>query len=243
MSQLKFLYESPAIVLGSSLIIGDTHFGIEEKMKKKGVFDKTFSLRMSQNIIDLLEQNNCDEVIFLGDVKENITQIDNYAFQSLEKISKVAKITIVRGNHDGGIEKYLKAKIIDSSGFVKNNVGLFHGHTWPDEKLMESDFLICGHQHPLLKIKDSSGKVHSEPAWFVCEPNSKNIVDKYPNFNKKIHLILLPSFNPFLGNAINLTSEKHLGPLLNNKLFKLDSALVYRLNGTCLGQLSQIETA
>lgn len=242
MSELKFLYESPAIVLGSSLIIGDTHFGIEEKLKKKGVFDKTFSLRMSQNIVDLILQNNCDEIIFLGDVKENITQIDNYTFQALEKISKVAKITIIRGNHDGGIEKYLKAKVIDSPGFVKGKIGLFHGHSWPDKTLMDCDFIVCGHQHPLLRIKDSSGKTHSEPAWFVCESNSKNILDKYTDFNPNIRLILLPSFNPFLGNAINLTSEKHLGPLLNNKLFKLDSALVYRLNGTCLGQFSQIQT-
>ncbi len=242
MADLKFLYQSPALVVDDALIIGDTHFGIEEKLKKKGIFDRTFSLRMSQSIIDLVISHKCTEVIFLGDVKENITQIDPYTFESLESISKVAKITIVRGNHDGGIEKYFKAKIIDSSGFVFSNLGLFHGHAWPDEKLFECDYLICGHQHPLIEIRDSSGKIHKEPAWFICPPNLKNIEEKYKNFNKKIKLILLPAFNPFLGNSLKSSSEKHLGPLLNNKLFKLDSALIYRLNGTCFGQLDQIQT-
>jgi hypothetical protein len=47
----------------------------------------------------------------------------------------------------------------------------------------------------------------------------------------------MPAFNPLVGSVVNSKQKKHLGPVLNNKLFKLDDALVYRLDGTGLGKL------
>jgi putative SbcD/Mre11-related phosphoesterase len=241
MVELKFLYESPAIVLGSSLIIGDTHFGIEEKMKKKGVFDKTFSLRMSQNIVDLILQNNCDEIIFLGDVKENILTLDLQTKHALEKLSKHAQITVIRGNHDGGIESSNCIEVVPSDGLAYHDLGLIHGHSWPKEEVMECSYLVMGHQHPLISIKDSLGKSHVEPAWIMADIDVENTKKHYKKFNKKMKLILMPAYNPLLGTTIKFTKNDQLGPILNNKLFKLEETKVIRLNGTNLGTIRNTE--
>jgi metallophosphoesterase superfamily enzyme len=94
-----------------------------------------------------------------------------------------------------------------------------------------------GHQHPMVRTTDTLGKKHVEPAWVVAPPNVDNIAEYYDDFNKDIELILMPAFNPLVGSVLNSKQKKHLGPVLNNKLFKLDDALVFRLDGTGLGKL------
>jgi len=85
------------------------------------------------------------------------------------------------------------------------------------------------------------GKKHSEPVWIISKCDEKELEKKYKKFNKKIELILMPAFNPLVGFPINLSREEQLGPILNNKLFKLDRALVFRLDGTGLGELKKIK--
>ncbi len=63
---------------------------------------------------------------------------------------------------------------------------------------------------------------------------------RYEKFNEKISLIMMPAFNPMLGSAVNIDEKERLGPILNNKLFKLNDAIVFRLDGTCLGKLEMI---
>jgi hypothetical protein len=51
----------------------------------------------------------------------------------------------------------------------------------------------------------------------------------------------MPAFNPLVGSAVNIDDNERLGPVLNNKLFKLNDAIVFRLDGTCLGRLESIK--
>ncbi|MBI5223854.1 metallophosphoesterase family protein [Candidatus Micrarchaeota archaeon] len=237
---MKFLENLPALLHKDALILGDTHFGLEKKLAERGIFDRSFSLRIEEQIRNLAIEHEVSKIIFLGDVKENLLGLDRTTYSILDRLSKIAQITVVKGNHDGSIENFPNAKIIAPPGFVYHELGLFHGHSWPDASLMQSKYLVCGHQHPMIELTDQLGKKHSEPAWFVLDGIFKNISEKYAYPNPKIKLILMPSFNPILGNVLRPNSVRQLGPLLNNKLFKLDSALVFRLNGTCLGKLNKI---
>ena len=105
---------------------------------------------------------------------------------------------------------------------------------------MQCVYIISAHQHPQIEFKDKSGKIHLEPAWFIL-PANKSKIKKFYKFNEKIQLILIPAFNPLVGKTLKLSAEEHLGPLLSNKLFKLNEALIYQLNGICLGELKNIE--
>jgi metallophosphoesterase superfamily enzyme len=97
-----------------------------------------------------------------------------------------------------------------------------------------------GHQHPMVSITDAFGRRHRESAWVVAPCDEKALKKRYEKFNKKIELVMMPAFNPLVGNAINIDEKGRLGPILNNNLFKLNRALVFRLDGTCLGQLENI---
>jgi hypothetical protein len=238
-SSMKFLFNSPAILYKKALIIGDTHFGMEDKLREKGIFDLQFSDRLFEKIKSLLIETKAEKLIILGDVKEKITILDSKTADILAKLSLLTELIIVRGNHDGGIEG-CGAKVIGSDGFVLGDLGLVHGHSWPSIECMNAKYLISAHQHPLLSIVDKSGKKHSEPVWIIADSDEKSMSEHYKTFEKSIKLILMPAFNPLVGMRFH-AGDSHLGPILSNNLFKINVATVYRLDGTSLGELDKIE--
>ena len=236
---MKFLYNAPAILHKKALIIGDTHFGIEDKLRGKGIYDERFSDRIFERIKTLLQETKAEKLIILGDVKERITVLDQKTADILARLSMLAELTIVRGNHDGGIEG-CGARIVPSDGFAYGGLGLVHGHGWPSEECMQANYLVSAHQHPQLTVVDRSGRMHSEPVWIVADADAERIAERYGKFNRKIKLVLMPAFNPLVGASF-APSDEHLGPLLSNNLFKINAALVYRLEGTTLGELREVK--
>jgi putative SbcD/Mre11-related phosphoesterase len=237
---MRFLYNAPAILHKGAVIVGDTHFGMEEKLRRRGIYDSGFSMRLYERLKGLVAEHRAKRVIFLGDVKEDITMLDRRTGEILSRLSMLCEVVIVRGNHDGGIEAFDRARLAPSGGLAYEGLGLVHGHSWPAPELMMCDHLVMGHQHPMVCLTDAFGKRHTEPAWLIAEPDAEMIAARYEKFNKKMKLILMPAFNPLVGSAINIDDNERLGPILNNKLFKLNRALVFRLDGTCLGKLENI---
>ncbi len=237
---MKFLYNAPAILHKGAIIVGDTHFGMEEKLRRRGIFDEQFSLRQFGRLRELVVEHKAKRVIFLGDVKEDITTLDSRTEEILAKLSLLCEVVVVKGNHDGGIERCGNARIIGPEGFVYEGLGLLHGHSWPEAKLMGQSHLVMGHQHPMIALTDAFGRKHTEPAWIVAECNASEAKSRYPGLNPRIKLVLMPAFNPLVGSAINIDENERLGPLLNNNLFKLNHAIVFRLDGTFLGKLESL---
>jgi hypothetical protein len=238
---MKFLYNAPAILHKGAIIVGDTHFGMERKLRRKGIFDGQFSMRIFSKLRELITAHRAKKLILIGDVKEDITMLDATTADVLARLSLLCELIIVRGNHDGGIEHCGSAKIIPSEGFVYEGLGLMHGHSWPAKELMQCEYIVSGHQHPLVAMTDAPGRRHSEAAWLIAPADKEKIAWRYGKFNKKIKLVLMPAFNPLVGSRINSTSEERLGPILNNNLFKLNDALAFRLDGTRLGKLHSIK--
>jgi putative SbcD/Mre11-related phosphoesterase len=214
---------------------------MENKLRERGVYDRAFTMRLVESIVELIKEHKAKKLILLGDVKENILTLDLQTKHALEKLSKHAQITVIRGNHDGGIESSNCIEVVPSDGLAYHDLGLIHGHSWPKEEVMECSYLVMGHQHPLISIKDSLGKSHVEPAWIMADIDVENTKKHYKKFNKKMKLILMPAYNPLLGTTIKFTKNDQLGPILNNKLFKLEETKVIRLNGTNLGTIRNTE--
>jgi putative SbcD/Mre11-related phosphoesterase len=240
---MKFLYNASAVLHGDALIIGDTHFGMEERLREEGIYDENLSERIFEKLEKLLKKTKAGKLIIAGDVKDNILETSLKTAEILKKISKMVELTVVKGNHDGGIEKLsiMGINVVGPGGMVYKNIGIVHGHSWPDEKVMQCTYLISAHQHPQISMRDKSGKIHKEPVWLVVEPDAGKISRHYENFNEKIKLVLMPAFNPLVGSTINRPKEKQLGPVLNNNLFKLNDALVFRLDGSLMGKLKNVE--
>jgi hypothetical protein len=236
---MKFIYDAPALFHKKALIVGDTHFGMEDVLRKKGIHAGDFSERLGDKLESLIKKLKPERLILLGDVKEEITFVDKFTMRILTRLSALCKVEIARGNHDGGLD-LLDLTIHPSEGFVFGKLGLAHGHSWPGAELMQCEYLVLGHQHPLFGWRDRSGKYHSEPVFAIAPPVAEAIKEHYPQFNQDIKLILLPAFNPLVGSPINSHKNRRLGPVLNKKLFKLDHALLYRLDGLPLGELKNI---
>ena len=73
---MRFITNEPAVFHKGALIIGDTHFGIEEKLKLQGIYNDHFSEMMLERIIKLVRMTKAKRLILLGDVKDNITSVD-----------------------------------------------------------------------------------------------------------------------------------------------------------------------
>jgi putative SbcD/Mre11-related phosphoesterase len=239
---MRFLYNKSAILHRNAIIIGDVHFGMEERLREEGIYDEMLSERIFNDIKKLILKTRAKKLIIAGDVKDNILELDWKTLDILRRLSQIASITIIKGNHDGGIEKCETSgiTIAPADGIVYEKIGIMHGHSWPNENLMKCNYLISAHQHPQVAFIDRSGRIHKEAVWLVAEPDRKNIKKHYKMFNERIRLVMMPAFNPLVGSTINIRKEKQLGPVFNNKLFKLNDALVIRLDGCLVGKLKDI---
>ncbi|MFH1222638.1 MAG: metallophosphoesterase [Candidatus Micrarchaeota archaeon] len=237
---MQFLYNEPAALHRNALLIGDTHFGMEYKLRQKGIHERTFSERVVQHIEQLLKKTKAKKLIIAGDVKDQIGGVDDITVAMLQRLQDaVEELIIVKGNHDGGIEA-TGATVVPADGFSYYGVGIFHGHSWPGEEVLQCKQLLSAHQHPQVEFRDRSGKRHFQPVWVVAQADAEEIAKHYESFNKKSQLILMPAFNPLVGSS--LRQNEHLGPVLNNNLFKLNAALLFSLDGTLLGKLGDIKT-
>lgn len=237
---MRFITNEPAIFHKGAMIIGDTHFGMEEKLKQQGIYNEHFTDMMVERIKKLIRMTKAKKLIILGDAKDKITVVDEKTKQAFQELEEIIDITVVRGNHDGGIEMVCK-DVKPSEGFVFENLGLVHGHSWPSEEVMHCEYIVSAHQHPQIEFIDRSGKRHTEIAWLVFSANKTNIKKVYKKFNEKLQLILMPSFNPLAGKTLKYDDNEHLGPLFKNKLFKYNDAISYRLNGVCIGRLKDMK--
>lgn len=236
--EMRFLYNEPAIFYKKALIISDVHFGIEKKLLERGIHDGAFSERLEKKIERILEETKAERLIIAGDVKDEITTLDNITLKMVNLLCDKTEVIIVKGNHDSGIEK-TNAVVIDPSGLVYGKIGIIHGHSWPSEEVMGAKYIISAHQHPQIMLTDKSGKKHFSGCWVVADANCREIAKHYENFNKKLRLVLIPAFNPLVGSV--LKKGEHLGPILNNNLFKLNDALLFTMHGIFIGKLKEIK--
>ena len=247
---MLFQYNVPAILHKGALIVGDLHFGIEERMHEKRVFASNISESLANKLLSIVKKTKAKRLFILGDVKDNVTCVDDYPLRAFEILASAGiPISVVRGNHDGGIERleFLGIGILSSKGIVYEGLGLAHGHSWPGEECMQEEYLISAHQHPQIEFVDKSGKRHTEPAWFVAGANFHTMKKHYKSPNKNLKIILMPAFNPLVGsnaymlksgpNPVNSRVSIHLGPLLRNKIFKWEDAIIYRLTGEATGKI------
>src|SRR3989338_8207056 len=96
---MRFLYNAPALYHKGALIIGDTHFGIEERLKKEGVHSEDFSEKILEKVLKLLNSTKVKRLIILGDVKENIAYVDENTRTILKKLENRTEHIIAAHQH------------------------------------------------------------------------------------------------------------------------------------------------
>ncbi|MEM7819806.1 MAG: metallophosphoesterase [Candidatus Aenigmatarchaeota archaeon] len=223
-----FVKNYPAMKIGNNLIIADLHIGITKDIYEHGVKILNQTKSLAKKVNELKIMTNTKRLIILGDIKHKIPKI---TFQELKEVPEFLSlvdfkdIIIIKGNHDGNIEKIIKninKNIKVKKSFIIGKYLLTHGH----RNVKTNKIIIIGHNQPHIKFKDDIGAVYIEPVWIRGLTKDK----------KK--LIIMPAFNELCGATI-VNRDELLGPIAK-KLIKKKSH-VYLLDGTDLGTLNDLE--
>ena len=245
---MRFAHGAPAVEFGGNLAIADLHIGVERELLACGVRLAPMIERLGESVIELIEMFGARRLWVLGDVKHTIPGAEFAEHAELRKLmrglAERVELNIIKGNHDGDIERYAEgARVHPAGGVLADGVAMCHGHAWPGEELMKADYLLMGHSHPLIELTDSHGHRVTERAWLVGGADGRRLRERYPDANRKIRFIMMPAFNPLVGGfPFNRKGRDGLlGPLLMGDIFKLKDAKVYLLNGVGLGRLSSLK--
>jgi putative SbcD/Mre11-related phosphoesterase len=260
---LKLLENWPAILIEKprpAIVISDVHFGFEAELGDKGIRVPSQTWKITELLIKLIEEQNPQEIIILGDLKHKIPVSSSIEWEemprAIEKIRETGvEVILVPGNHDGGIKKILgnTVRYAPSSGLLiegERRIFMYHGHRWPSIDIVKSDIVFMGHLHPMINLRTDVGSIIKKPVWMLIEGDKRNLVktfrEKYGIRLKgrgRINLIIMPAFNPILtGISVNnIKPEDKLWPLIRTNSFSISLAEIILLSGQNLGRLEQIE--
>jgi putative SbcD/Mre11-related phosphoesterase len=237
--------QEPALLLKGKkkiLVVTDLHIGMEAELKEAGINIPSQTRKIADHLYALCNENEVDEMILLGDVKHNVPLTSRQEYFEIPSIfrnlkERVDEVHVVPGNHDGGLGNLLPGwiHIHDNRGFVFEKVGFFHGHTWPAKEVMKCKTVLIGHEHPTVRFTETLGDVNHQPCWVKAIFIPENIQKRYPDSNPE--LIIIPAFNRFCGGtSVNDKKSGFLSPVVKNSMVDIDSARIYLLDGTYLGE-------
>lgn len=225
-----------------TIVLGDLHIGIESELKDLGVNAELQTKKMIKRIEDICKEYKPEHIILNGDIKHNIpvstfqemVDVENF----FDTIKKLAKIHVIPGNHDGNISDLISegVELHDSDGYVFENLGVIHGHSWPSEKVMNCDMVVMSHTHPTVMLTDRRGFKRYEPCWVKTSFYEEKLKEKYPK-NKNPNVLIIPAFNPLCG-GIAVNREGIVGPF--GEVVKVNDAEIFLLDGTSLGKVKNI---
>jgi putative SbcD/Mre11-related phosphoesterase len=252
--ELTPLIDEPALTADGSLIVADIHIGIEYELSLSGIHIPTQVQRRTDRVLRYIEDTKADRVILLGDIKHNVPRTSKLEQEDiphfLRSIAERARIDIVPGNHDSGLtylipwHEDLRIELHRSKGFVLQNIGFMHGHTWPARELLSCDYVVMGHNHPSIRLTDPLGHLSAQPVWIRTRFVEAVFRERYTDLEwfANPRVVIMPAFNELAGGvAFNeATYDTLLGPLFTNEAVELETAEVYLLDGAYLGTISQL---
>ncbi|MEF8777789.1 MAG: metallophosphoesterase [Natronomonas sp.] len=224
------------------LVVADYHAGLEIGLRRDGVELDSRAGTRRKAICRLLEDHPVERVILLGDLGDSIGTPGREERMEirrlLEALSKRAPVTVVKGNHDGGIESITEeldtVDLIDSEGVRIGDIGFCHGHTWPSETVVAAPLVCTAHEHPLVRLEDEVGGQRSERVWLRGQLDPSGFPD-YPAVGDRI--VVCPAFNDLSGGTAINEDDGFLSPFLPEGLTDGEA---YLLDGTRLGPYRQV---
>lgn len=244
------VFDAPLLLVEGDeriLVATDLHLGLEHELWLGGVSIPSQTEKILGALLGFLTETKPDRLLLLGDIKHNVPrtswQEKREIPEFLRRLCDRVSVEIVPGNHDSNLADMapMGARVRPSSGFVLDGVGYFHGHTWPDEKVMRAKSLVAGHLHPAIRLPDPLGRSSSRCVWVKTRLLSCAVQEHY-GFAMDNEIIIVPAFNHLCGGLpLNEPVEEMRGPLL--AMTDWENARLYLLDGADLGTLAEIKAA
>ncbi len=198
-----------------TLIISDIHIGYEESLVKQGILIPKFHfkdvVKRAESLLKLIKNKPLELIIVNGDLKHEFGTISDEEWRNtlkfLDFLSRYAKLILVKGNHDtilGPIAEKRNVEVVNH--IILDDIIICHGDKLIDiPKFINT--IIIGHDHPAISLKDGPR----------VETYKTFLFGKYSFGNKKIDLIVMPSFHQLV-EGTDVHSEKMLSPFLQKNL-------------------------
>lgn len=226
------IWKERALLVEDTLVIADLHIGYEKELEERGVRLPSQTSRMIDSVSEILRKRDFKKLVINGDFKHNIPKSTWQEYSEIPEavdrwLKDLSEIHLIPGNHDGGIERFLPSDVIvhDSSGWISEGVGFFHGHAWPSDEVLETGQVVVAHNHPMVSLTDSLGNREKKQCWMR---------GRFEIDSRAGRFILMPHLNPLLG-GVSINAGGFLGPFLKNAMMSEEE--IYLLNGTKLGSV------
>ena len=152
-----------------------THFRKAGIAAPTAAFENNFS-----RLTNMLDQNDVERVIFLGDLFHNRYNKEWDRFVSWRQQYQEVKMLLLIGNHDILPADLFMQANVQLHDHLEEGSFLFYHH--PVEAFAANQFIFCGHVHPVYCLR-STGRQHMKLPCFVLDQ----------------HQMILPSFGVFTG--------------------------------------------
>ncbi|WP_440767277.1 metallophosphoesterase [Natronorubrum sp. DTA7] len=253
-----------------ALLVADYHAGYEAGLRyERGVDVPSKAPERRERLLGLLDGFDPDRLVVLGDLMHSIGDPGGAERGELEVLFEAfpptLAVTVVKGNHDGGIEDWLTPEtgreaaalefdtdavtVVPGNGIALGDraLGVCHGHTWPAPAALECDVLCLGHEHPCVRLEDEVGGSRVERAWLRGRLDPTPFRDR-PEYDEVSWLVnsdvapprvvVMPAFNDLVGGTwVNLANQSFLSPFLPAGLADGEA---YLLDGTRLGSYESV---
>lgn len=245
---LEFIGDGPALVVKGEeryLVVADLHFGIEADLAMHGLHFRSRSKARLERLLAIVDRVDPDGLILLGDIKHSIPSITRQEFFELPRILEALRdrvpLRVFPGNHDIGIERYLRpAEISAKDGAVIDGVGYLHGHMYPSPALA-GHLMIVGHHHPLLSLRDEVGCALQSPAYLRAGVNTGKLgMPEQKPSDSPTRALFMPAFNEIAGYDIFQIVKNPTSPLSRHII--PDETEIILADGTYIGPLSAVNS-
>ncbi|MEW6604492.1 MAG: metallophosphoesterase [Thermoproteota archaeon] len=216
--------------------VTDLHIGLEAELEGKGVSMPSIALEMADELLRLVEQEQADGIILLGDIKHTVGSISRQEWDEiptfLKRLAAKADVYLVPGNHDGNIRHLVPASVnsVSAKGMTIGDTLLVHGHAMPSDVRSNVARIVMGHVHPVFVKKGSV--VHGQRVWIYMQARREAL---FPSAEGVVEVIVVPSFNPHL-YATGEHYRKSISPVITRVIQAgVDRCIVATLDGSVVG--------
>lgn len=230
-------YNEKALVLKDYLVVADLHLGLEKEMAIAGARVPSQLEKIERRLKALLQRTGKKKLIILGDLKHNIPtaswQEQKEIPEFVNRIKSVAKMVLVKGNHDGGIEELVSGLEVVREIRIGDTL-LIHGHAKPLDTGYKT--LIMAHNHPCIEFRGKLGGRLTESAWIRARFKPDYAGEGNPR------IVIMPAFNDLIyGMPFNTREGRELlGPFFKRGWIDLEEAEAYLIDGTFLGKIKNL---
>ena len=195
------------------LILADVHIGFEEEVSLRGGYLPRFQLRNAMRMLEeAFSSVSAEGILFAGDLKHLFNTLGRLERAELLELltyvrKHVERIVVVRGNHDNflpAMKRWVDFELVDY--YLVPPYAVVHGHRDLGEGLSDRswDYLIMGHEHPSIALRDPVGIVGKFPCFLVGDTAMEGR-----------RVVVLPAVGAYqTGSRVTLSRETYLSPVI-----------------------------